>query len=68
MTSDTQTYITSDTQTYMTSDTQTYITSDTQTYITADMIIDSISNASNDNTQRLHTQCLYIPSSTMYWS
>ena len=28
--------------------------------ITADMIIESISNASNDNTQRLYTQSIYI--------
>ena len=31
--------------------------------ITADMIIESISNASNDNTQRLYTQSIYIPGS-----
>ena len=36
--------------------------------ITADMIIESISNASNDNTQRLYTQCIYIPGFNMSYT
>ena len=36
--------------------------------ITADMIIESISNASNDNTQRPYTQSIYIPGSNMSYT
>ena len=36
--------------------------------ITADTIIDSISNAFNDNTQRLYTQSIYIPGSNMSYT
>ena len=39
-----------------------------QITITADMIIDSISNASNDNTQRLYTQSICIPGSNMSYT
>ena len=36
--------------------------------ITADMIIESISNASNDNSQRHYTQSIYIPGSNMSYT